>query len=177
MLFFLKTKLEGSYVIETEPICDDRGFFSRTFCRKEFLNNGIDFNIVQCNTSYNKKKATLRGMHYQAAPYQEEKLITCVKGGIYDVIVDLRPESSTFCQWFSLELTPDNNKMLYVPKNFAHGFQTLKDDTIVLYFVSEFYHPDAEKSLRWNDLAFGIKWPLKPKIISSKDLNCPDFVK
>ncbi len=174
---FLKTKLEGSYVIETEPICDERGFFVRTFCKKEFLCNGIDFNIAQCNTSHNKKKSTIRGMHYQAVPHQEAKLVACIRGAICDVIVDLRPESPTYCQWFSIELTPDNRKMLYVPKGFAHGYQTLESDTIVLYFVSEFYQPGSEKGVRWNDSAFNIDWPLKPQIISSKDSNHPDFVK
>jgi dTDP-4-dehydrorhamnose 3,5-epimerase len=172
---FLETKLKGAYLIELEPLCDERGFFARTFCKKEFLNQGIDFNIVQCNTSYNKKKATLRGMHYQTTPHHEAKLVSCVKGVIYDVIVDLRPESPTFRQWFSVELTPDNHKMLYVPKDLAHGYQTLKDDTVVLYFVSEFYCPGSEKGVRWNDPAFHIIWPSKPEIISNKDSNWPDF--
>jgi dTDP-4-dehydrorhamnose 3,5-epimerase len=174
---FLKTKLEGAYVIEAEPMCDERGFFARTFCKKEFLKHGLDFNVAQCNTSYNKTKTTLRGMHYQAAPYQEVKVVSCIKGAIYDVIVDLRPDSPTYCQWFSIELTPDNWKMLYVPKGFAHGYQTLQDDTVVSYLVSEFYQPGSEKVVRWNDPAFGISWPLKPQIISSKDSNHPDFVK
>jgi dTDP-4-dehydrorhamnose 3,5-epimerase len=174
---FLKTKLEGSYVIETEPICDGRGFFARTFCEKEFSDNGIYFNIAQCNTSHNKKKSTLRGMHYQAVPHQEAKLVACIKGSICDVIIDLRSDSPTYCQWFSVELTLDNKKMLYVPKGFAHGYQTLEDDTIVSYFVSEFYQPGSEKGVRWNDSAFSIDWPLEPQIISSKDSNYPDFVK
>jgi len=175
---FFQTKLKGSYVIETEPKFDERGSFSRIFCKNEFLNpRGIDFTVVQCNAAHNRKKATLRGMHYQANPFQEAKLIKCIKGAIYDVAVDLRPNSPTFCQWFSLELNSDNHKMLYIPKDFAHGYLTLKDDTEVLYFVSEFYHPESEKGSRWNDPAFGITWPLKPKMISDKDMKFPDFAK
>jgi dTDP-4-dehydrorhamnose 3,5-epimerase len=174
---FLKTKLKGAYIIKLEPVEDERGFFARTFCKKEFLNNGIDFDIAQCNISYNRKKSTFRGMHYQASPHQEAKLVTCSQGAICDIIIDLRPKSPTFCQWVSLELSPENHKMFYVPKDFAHGYQTLTDNAVVLYFVSEFYHQSSEKVVRWDDPAFKIKWPLKPEIISDKDFNCPDFVK
>lgn len=175
---FLETKLKGCYVVEPEPKCDERGSFSRIFCKNEFLNTaGIDFTVVQCNTSYNKKRATLRGMHYQTPPFQEVKLVKCIAGAIYDVVVDLRPTSSTFCQWFSLELSSDNHKMLYIPKDFAHGYLTLKNDTEIFYFMSDFYQPDSARGLRWNDPAFGIRWPSKPRMISDRDMNFPDFRK
>ena len=174
---FYPTPLNGAFVIESERKADDRGFFSRAFCKKEFRDHGIDFDVVQCNSSYNYAKATLRGLHYQATPHQEAKLVACVKGSIYDVMVDLRPESSTYCKNFCVELTSENQKMLYVPRGFAHGYLTLKDDSVVLYFVSEYYTPSSEKRARWNDPAFCINWPLEPRIISEKDSNCSDFIK
>jgi dTDP-4-dehydrorhamnose 3,5-epimerase len=174
---FYPTPLKGSFMIEAEPRCDTRGFFARTFCKKEFLDQGIDFSIVQCNSSYNLAKRTLRGLHYQCPPHEEAKLVVCLQGSIYDVMVDLRPESSTYCQNFCVELTPDNHKMLYVPQGFAHGYLTLKDDSVVLYFVSEYYSPEFERRARWNDPAFAIPWPLEPEIISERDALCPDFLK
>lgn len=174
---FYPTPLKGSFMIETEPRGDARGFFARTFCKKEFLDQGIDFSIVQCNSSYNHAKRTLRGLHYQSAPHEEAKLVVCLQGAVYDVMVDLRPESSTYCRNFCAELTSDNHKMLYVPQGFAHGYLTLRDDSVVLYFVSEYYSPEFERRVRWNDSAFAIPWPLKPKIISKRDAFCPDFLK
>lgn len=176
-MIFQETKLKGSYIIEPERLEDERGFFARTFCQHKFKQLGIDFNIVQCNISFNKYKGTLRGMHYQSAPYEEAKLVSCAKGKIYDVIIDLREDSATYCQWQAIELSDKDYKMLYVPKGFAHGFQTLAEDTAVLYQMSEFYHPESAQGVRWNDPAFGIKWPLSNSVISEKDINYKDFRK
>lgn len=170
---FIETKLKRAYLIKPELLEDERGFFSRTFCQKEFEAYGLNPRIAQCNISYNKHKGTLRGMHYQAAPMAETKLVRCTRGAIYDVIIDLRPESPTYCQWIAEELNAENSKMMYVPEGFAHGFQTLKDDTEVFYQMSEFYSPEHARGVRWNDPAFGIEWPLNTKIISEKDKNYP----
>jgi len=174
-VIFKETKLKGAYVIKPERLEDERGFFARTFCQKEFERQGLNPRIAQCSISFNKKKATLRGMHYQVAPYKEAKIVCCVKGAIFDVIIDLRPGSSTYCQWFGVELSAENREMLYVPEGFAHGFQTLADDTVVSYQISEFYHPESAKGVRWDDPAFGIKWPLPNLVISEKDMNYADF--
>jgi len=174
-MIFQEVKLKGAYIIEPERLGDERGFFARTFCQKEFEKQGVNFLIVQSSTSFNKKRAILRGMHYQAAPYEEIKLVSCVRGAIYDVIIDLRPNSSTYLQWFAAELSCLNHKMLYIPKGFAHGFQTLTDDTVVLYHMSEFYHPESAQGIRWDDPIFGIKWPLAVTMISIKDQNYNDF--
>ena len=168
-MLFKETKLKGAYVIEIEKEKDERGFFARSFCQQEFKKRGIDFNIVQSNVSYNERKGTLRGMHYQAAPHEEAKIVTCVKGAVYDVIIDLRAGSSTYCKWFSLELNTRNYTSLYIPKGFVHGFQTLEDDAVVFYQMSEFYYPELARGARWDDPAFKIKWPLKSPIISAKD--------
>jgi dTDP-4-dehydrorhamnose 3,5-epimerase len=176
-MIFQETKLKGAFIIEPERLEDERGFFARSFCRQEFKRLGIDFNISQCNISFNKNKGTLRGMHYQSAPYEEAKLISCTKGKIYDVIIDLRKDSAAYCQWQAIELSDENYKMLYVPKGFAHGFQTLADNTAVLYQMSEFYHPESAQGVRWSDPAFGIKWPLSNSVISEKDMNYKDFRK
>lgn len=170
-MIFIETKLKGAYIVEIEPKEDERGFFARNFCQKEFKEYGLDANIVQCNFSYNKRKGTLRGMHYQVSPYEEVKLVCCLKGSIYDVIIDLRVNSPTYCQWTAVELTSENYKTLYVSKGFAHGFQTLENDTIVYYQMSEFYHPECARGVRWNDRAFGIKWPKDERIISARDEN------
>ena len=162
-------------MIELEPTEDERGFFARTFCRKEFQDHDLNPDLIQCNISYNKKKGTLRGMHYQIAPYQEAKLVRCARGAIYDVIIDLRLESPTFKQWIAEELTAETHHMLYVPEGFAHGFQTLEDNSEVFYQMSEFYHPECTRGIRWNDAAFSIEWPLTEVIISAKDLSYPDF--
>lgn len=174
-MIFQEAKLKGAYIIEPERLEDERGFFARTFCQKEFEKQGLNFRIVQSSISFNKKNATLRGMHYQAAPYEEVKIVSCVRGAMYDVIIDLRPHSSTYLQWLAVELSGLNHKMLYIPKGFAHGFQTLADDTVVLYQMSEFYHPESAHGVRWNDPTFGIKWPLSNSVISEKDMNYKDF--
>ncbi|MBP1735805.1 MAG: dTDP-4-dehydrorhamnose 3,5-epimerase, partial [Deltaproteobacteria bacterium] len=154
---------------------DERGFFARSFCAKEFKEHGLNQNIAQCNISYNGKKGTLRGMHYQAAPHEEAKLVRCTMGAIYDVIIDLRPDSSTFKKWIGVELTKENRRMLYVPEGFAHGFQTLEDHTEVLYQMSEFHHPEWARGVRWNDPTFGIFWPVNVEIISIGDQQYLDF--
>jgi dTDP-4-dehydrorhamnose 3,5-epimerase len=175
-MIFKETRLKGAYVIEIEPMKDERGFFARSFCQKEFEEHGLNPRIVQCNISYNKKKGTLRGMHYQSAPHEEAKLVSCLKGAIYDVIIDLRPNSPTCSQWLPVELSSDNNNMIYVPEGFAHGFQTLKNNTVVFYQMSEFYHPESAKGVCWNDPAFGIVWPDDIRVISDRDQKYPDFI-
>lgn len=172
---FTQTSLAGAYLIEWEPVEDERGFFARTFCKDEFKKHGIDFSCVQCNISYNRKKGTLRGMHYQAAPHEEAKIVSCIRGAIFDVIVDIRPQSETYKKWYGAELSVKNHAMLYVPKGFAHGFQTLDDDSEVFYMMSEFYHPEYAKGLQWDDPAFRIEWPMKPKAIAQKDVAYGDF--
>ena len=173
-MIFKKTDLKGVYLIEIEAIKDERGFFARSFCREEFEKYGLNSNIVQCNISYNKKKGTLRGMHYQVKPHEEAKIVSCVKGSIYDVIVDLRQDSPTYYQWFTVELSTENYKMLYIPEGFAHGFQTLEDNTVVFYQMSEFYHPECSMGVRWDDPAFNIIWPDDERTIAAKDLQYPD---
>jgi len=175
-VLFHETRLEGAFVIELEKREDTRGFFARGWCQKEFEDHGLVAQVVQANVSYNRKKGTLRGMHYQVAPVEETKLVRCVRGGIYDVIIDLRPESPTYKQWMGVELTAENYKMLYVPENFAHGLQTLEDDTEVIYQVSQFYTPGAERGIRWNDPAFRIEWPQDIEVISDKDADWPDYM-
>lgn len=174
-MIFTETKLKDAYVIEPERLEDERGFFARTFCEHEFAAHGLCTRFVQCNISFNKRKGTIRGMHYQVAPHAEAKLVRCTMGAIYDVIIDLRPGSPTFAQWVAVELTAQNRRMVYVPEGLAHGFQTLEDNTEVFYQMSEFYHPECARGVRWNDPAFGIKWPLTPVIISARDQSYPDF--
>ena len=173
-MIFKQTDLKGAYIVELEAIEDKRGFFARSFCRKEFEKYGLTSNIVQCNISYNKKKGTLRGMHYQVKPHEEAKIVSCVKGSIYDVIIDLRPDSPSYYQWFAVELSAENYRMLYIPEGFAHGFQTLEDNTVVFYQMSKFYHPECAVGVRWDDPAFNIEWPDDERIISFKDLQYPD---
>ena len=172
---FTQTKLKGAYIIELEKREDDRGFFARTFCKNEFTEHGLETRFVQANMSSNPKKGTLRGMHYQVDPHQEVKVVRCTKGAIYDVIVDLRKDSPTYKEWIGIELTDKNYKMLYIPKDFAHGFITLQDNSEVMYLVSEFYTPGAETGLRYNDPGFRIKWPVPVEIISEKDANWEDY--
>jgi dTDP-4-dehydrorhamnose 3,5-epimerase len=172
---FHETKLKGSYTIQYEPFHDERGYFERTFCKKEFEDHGLDSTVIQCNASYNKHKGTLRGMHYQTAPFQEVKLVRCIAGSIYDVIIDLRPGSPTYCQWFATELTSTNGRAIYIPGGFAHGFQTLEDNSMVLYNMSSFYSPEHARGVRWNDPAFNIQWPHNDPIISQKDREYKDF--
>jgi len=172
-LIFTETKLKGSYVIESEMVEDERGFFARTFCQEKFKARGLNPRVVQCSISFNKKKGPLRGMHYQVAPYQEAKLVSCVRGAIYDVLIDLRPDSPTYCHWFAGELSAENYKMLCIPEGFAHGFQILENNTVVFYQMSEFYHPESTRGVRWNDPLFGIIWPLEPHCISTRDASYP----
>jgi dTDP-4-dehydrorhamnose 3,5-epimerase len=174
-MLFKETELKGAYVIEIEQKRDERGFFARSFCEKEFAEHNLKLVIRQSNISYNKKTGTLRGMHYQVAPYEETKLVSCVIGVIYDVIIDLRLDSATYCKWFAIKLSVQNYTSLYIPEGFAHGFQTLADDTVVLYQMSEFYHPESARGIRWDDRSFGISWPILPCIISGKDSGYPDF--
>ena len=172
---FIKTKLAGAYIIELEKRADERGFFARTWDEKEFEEYGIYRKPIQTNMAYSKKKGTLRGLHYQVAPYQESKLISCTRGAIYDVIIDLRSDSPTYKKWFGVELSERNRKMLFLPERFAHGFLTLEDNTDVSYQVSAFYNFESERLVRYNDPAFKIKWFSKVTIISEKDKNAPDY--
>jgi dTDP-4-dehydrorhamnose 3,5-epimerase len=175
-LIFTETKLAGAFVIELERRTDERGFFARTFCEQEFKAHGLNTRVAQCNVSFNKRKGTLRGMHYQTAPFAEAKLVRCTSGSIYDVIIDLRPASATFKQHFSVELSAENRRMLYIPEDFAHGFQTLQDDTEVFYHMAQRYSAEHARGVRWNDPAFGIEWPEGERIIIERDQNYPDFV-
>ena len=181
-MIFTETPLQGAYIIEIEPIEDERGFFARSFCRKEFEAHDLNPDLVQCNISLNKKKGTLRGMHYQTSPYEEAKVVRCTMGAIYDVIIDIRPDSPTFKQWHAVELTSprsswavDGYRMLFIPEGFAHGFQTLEDNTEVFYQMSEYYHPKAARGICWDDPMFQISWPLKNSIMSEKDQQYPLF--
>jgi dTDP-4-dehydrorhamnose 3,5-epimerase len=173
---FIETKLKGAFIITPDLIEDERGFFARTFCRREFEENALNPNLLQCNISFNETKGTLRGMHYQAGLQSEVKLVRCTAGAIYDAIIDLRPESPTFKQWLSTELTENNHHLLYVPEGFAHGYQTMTPQTEVFYQVSAFYHPASERGIRWDDPAFGIEWPLPITVVSKKDASHPNWV-
>jgi dTDP-4-dehydrorhamnose 3,5-epimerase len=172
---FIETELKGAFILELERKEDSRGFFARAFCRAELLEHGLNPAITQCNISFNPREATLRGMHYQADPFAEVKLVRCTSGAIYDVIIDLRRESSTYRNWIGVELSAENRRMLYVPPGFAHGYMTLVENSEVFYQVSQFYHPEHERGIRWNDSAFAIQWPRRPEIISPKDSTHPDF--
>jgi dTDP-4-dehydrorhamnose 3,5-epimerase len=174
-LIFTETKLPGAFVIELEKRADERGFFARTFCQVEFTAHGLNPEVVQCNVSFNKRKGTLRGMHFQAVPFAEAKLVRCTAGSIYDVIIDLRPSSPAFKRHFAVELSEENRKMLYIPEEFAHGFQTLQDDTEVFYQMSQRFSAEHARGVRWNDPAFGIAWPEDERIIAERDRNYPDF--
>ncbi|MBJ6611084.1 MAG: dTDP-4-dehydrorhamnose 3,5-epimerase [Candidatus Thiothrix moscowensis] len=175
-MIFEETCLRGAYVIDPLIIGDERGFFARAWCQKEFGAHGLVTAFVQSNLSFNKFEGTLRGMHRQIAPAEEVKLVRCTKGRIYDVIVDLRPDSPTHRQWFGVELSAENHRMLYVPAGFAHGYQTLEDNCEVFYQVSEFYTPEYERGARYDDPSFGIQWPLAVSAVSPKDKNWPDYV-
>jgi dTDP-4-dehydrorhamnose 3,5-epimerase len=175
-LIFTETKLKGAFIIEPERLEDERGFFARTWCEREAAAYGFTPRWVQTNISFNKKKGTLRGLHYQAAPYEEAKMVRCTMGMIYDVIVDLRADSQTFMQWFAVELTAENRKALFIPEGLAHGFLTLEDNTEVFYQMSEFYAPEYARGVRWNDPAFGIQWPAEVQIISERDRQYPSFI-
>jgi dTDP-4-dehydrorhamnose 3,5-epimerase len=172
---FSQTELRGAWLIEPVPARDERGFFARTFCVHEFADHGLTTRFVQHNTSYSVARETLRGMHFQRAPHAEVKVVSCLKGAIWDVIIDLRPESPTYCEWQGFELTADNYRQLYVPEGFAHGFQTLCADSEVGYLISAFYAPAAASGVRHDDPAFAIDWPLPVSVISEKDKSWPDF--
>lgn len=175
-MLFEPTTLEGAYVVELQRHQDERGFFARTWCKREFAEQGLVSELVQANTALTHRKGTIRGLHYQLAPHAETKLVRCVRGAIFDVIVDLRPASATYCRWFGTRLTSDNGRMIYVPEGFAHGYQALSDDSEIFYLVSEFYAPVSERGIRWNDPRFKISWPISDAvIISEKDRNLPDY--
>ena len=175
-MIFTETKLSGAYIIEPEKAEDERGFFARTFCRNEFEAHGLSPTFVQCNVSFNARKGTLRGMHFQQRPHEEAKLVRCTRGAIYDVIVDIRKDSPTCKRWIAVELSAENRRMLYVPQGCAHGFQTLDDNCEVFYQMSEFFDPDLTRGIRWNDPALGIHWPLAQLTISPRDAQYPDIV-
>ena len=174
-MIFKETPLQGAFIIEPEILTDERGAFARIFCQKEFKNHGLNPNILQSSISLNKKKYTLRGMHFQKKPHAEAKLVRCSRGLIYDVIVDLRPDSPTYMGWTFIELSLENKRMVYVPEGFAHGFQTLEDNSEIIYQMSQFYSPDHSGGIRWDDPSLKIEWPNEPVVISPKDQNFPDF--
>jgi dTDP-4-dehydrorhamnose 3,5-epimerase len=173
---FTETPLAGVFVIELDLIRDERGYFARTFDAVEFAEAGLDPTVAECNTSFNARRGTVRGMHYQAAPDGEAKLVRCTRGAIFDVAVDLRPDSKTYCQWFGTELSAGNARMLYVPVGLAHGFQTLADESDVAYQMAHEYVPEQARGARFDDPAFGIEWPLPDPIVSERDRSFPDFV-
>jgi dTDP-4-dehydrorhamnose 3,5-epimerase len=172
---FHGTTLGGVILVEVVPQADERGYFARTFCEKEFPAAGLPAHFVQNNISYNKKRGTLRGMHFQKEPHPEGKLVSCPRGKIFDVALDLRPSSPTFRQWAGFELSEENHSLLYIPPGFAHGFQTLEDDSVVSYQMTEFHFPELSGGVRWDDPAFAIQWPVEEKILSPRDRSFPDF--
>jgi len=174
-MIFAPTSLAGAYVIELDRRQDDRGFFARTWCRREFEQMGLSADLAQCSVSYNKRRGTLRGMHWQADPYAETKLIRCTRGRIWDVIIDLRRDSPTYIKHFGVELSADTGRALYVPEGMAHGFVTLVDECEVSYQMSQFYEPAAARGVRWNDPAFSIDWPVRDPILHPRDATYPDF--
>ena len=174
-MIFVETKLKGAYIIELEKREDHRGFFARSWDANIFEQHGLVGRVVQQNIGFSKIKGTIRGLHYQKAPHQETKLVRCTRGAIFDVIVDLRPDSETFQQWLGVKLTMDDNRLLYVPKDFAQGFQSLEENSEIMYLVSEVYTPAAEAGIRYTDPAIGIQWPLPVSMITEKDAHLPDF--
>jgi dTDP-4-dehydrorhamnose 3,5-epimerase len=174
-MIFTETKLKGAFIVDIERLEDERGFFARSWCRRDFEEHGLNPDIAQCNVSFNVRKGTLRGMHYQVKPFEEAKLVRCTRGALCDVIVDVRPDSPTFKHHLSVELTAENRRMLFVPEGFAHGFLTLEDATEAHYQMSAFYMPDRARGFRWNDPAFLISWPAEVNVISKRDRNYPDF--
>lgn len=172
---FDATRLPGVFTIGIDPIQDERGFFARAWCRNEFEAYGLESNLMQADISYNLRKGTLRGMHYQVAPFAETKLVRCTRGAVYDVVLDLRPQSPAFKKWIAMQLTAENHQMIYIPKGCAHGFLTLEPDTEVFYQMSEVYNAESARGVRWDDPAFGIRWPEKVQVISERDRACQDF--
>jgi dTDP-4-dehydrorhamnose 3,5-epimerase len=174
---FTETALKSAWLIEIEPLADDRGLFARTFCQSEFARHGLPENFVQCSLSFNRKRGTLRGLHYQAEPAVEGKLIRCTRGAIFDVMIDFRRQSPTYCQWQAFELSAGNARAVYIPPGFAHGFQSLNDNTEISYQMTTPYRPDRERGVRWNDPVFAIAWPHNNPILSSRDATYPDFTR
>lgn len=174
-MIFHKQKISGVFIIEPESYLDQRGLLRRHFCQQEFDKQGIKMNVKQCNISENKRRHTLRGFHYQLPPYGENKILSCIKGAIFDVVFDLREDSDSYLKWISFELTEENRLSLYLPKGCANAYLTLKDNTWIFYYHSEFYTPIAESGIRYNDPLLKVKWPVKPTVISEKDKNYPDF--
>jgi dTDP-4-dehydrorhamnose 3,5-epimerase len=172
-LIFKETTLSGAYVIETEKIGDDRGYFARVWCKKELQQHGLKGDIAQSNVGFSHRKGTLRGLHFQKSPHAEVKIVRCTRGAIFDVIVDLRPDSRTYKGWFGVELNDESSRMIYVPEGFAQGYMTLADNTEMNYHTSEIYNPEAASGVRYNDVAIGIRWPMAPTIISQQDRNWP----
>jgi dTDP-4-dehydrorhamnose 3,5-epimerase len=172
---FHATELADAFVVELEKRGDERGFFARLYCEREFGAAGISARFVQINNSLSAQRGTLRGLHYQLAPAAEAKLVRCIRGALYDAIVDLRPDSPSFLRWFGAELSAENRRMMYVPRGFAHGMLSLQDDTEVFYLASDFYSPQDERGVRWNDPRFAIRWPLEPVEVSPKDRQWPDY--
>jgi len=172
---FVETQFAGLYVVELEPHCDMRGFFARTWCQNEFDSAGLESRLVQCSMSHNIRRGTLRGMHYQAPPFEEVKLVRCTSGAVHDVVIDLRRDSETYLRSFAIELTSANRRSLYIPAGFAHGFQTLVDETEVFYQMSEFFAPEHARGIRWNDPRFDIEWPISDPIILDRDASYPDY--
>jgi dTDP-4-dehydrorhamnose 3,5-epimerase len=174
-VIFTETRLKGAHLVDIKPITDDRGFFARGWCHDEFVQHGLNPGAAQLNIAFNHRRGTLRGMHFQRTPKAEAKLVRCTRGAIFDVIIDLRRDSPTHGQWIGVELTEDNHRMLYSPEGFAHGYQTLSDDTEIYYQTSEFYAPELASGVRYDDPAFGIQWPLAVEIISDQDRNWPPY--
>ena len=172
---FLETDIDGAYVLEPVPLADERGFFARTWCARELQEFGLNCRLAQMSMSYNAKRGTLRGMHWQAAPYEEAKIVSCTNGSVFDVIADIRPDSPTFMRWTGYTLSRDNRLMLYIPEGVAHGFQTLEDETELTYQMSMEYHPEAARGFAWDDPAFAISWPMSGPILSPKDRNYERF--
>lgn len=174
-MIFRETALAGAYIVELEQYADERGFFARSFCQEEFFAHGLQAAVAQCNISFNRQQGTVRGMHFQLPPKPEAKLVRCTQGALYDVIIDLRSNSPTYCQWFGVDLTAANHRSLYIPEGFAHGFQTLEDDTEVFYQMFEFFSPEHAAGVCWDDPAFGISWPLPVSVIAPKDCSYPAY--
>jgi len=170
-----KLNIKGAATINIEPLPDERGFFARSYCQREFNEAGLELNVVQSNLSQNARKGTLRGLHFQAAPKPDPKLVSCIQGSIFDVVVDVRKDSDTYCQWFGVELSAHNHKALFVPPGCAHGFITLSDNALVHYQMGEYFAPDLARGVRWNDPAFNIEWPLQPLSIANRDAAYPNF--
>lgn len=174
-MIFNETGIPGVFIIEPELLEDERGFFARTWDQLEAEKIGLNPHVAQCNISFNKKRGTLRGMHFQEAPHAESKLVRCTMGAIYDVVIDLRPEAKTFMNWLAVELTAENRRILYIPEGLAHGFQALTSNSEVFYQMSEFYDASSASGVRWNDPSFNIQWPITPPILSERDRSFPDF--